>query len=100
MGHRLQPVPFYDGARGKLFVEAWKQGWRQWVVWNDGWVQESCGRYLGVPDRGGDDALFRRRQSNAEGRRTVDQPPRHMGYDVAYPTRPIVTKDTQLSQGF
>ena len=46
-GHRLQPVPFYDGARGKLFVEAWKQGWRQWVVWNDGWVQESCGRCSG-----------------------------------------------------
>ena len=44
--HRHQQVLFYDGESGRLHVERWGTRWRAWVVWTEGWVQESWPRVL------------------------------------------------------
>ena len=44
--HRYQRVPFYDGESRQLRIQRWAPKWRQWVVWADGWVQESWPRVL------------------------------------------------------
>lgn len=43
---RFQQVPFYDGESGRFHLERWGTRWRAWVVWTEGWVQESWPRVL------------------------------------------------------
>ena len=43
---RYQQVPFYDGETGRFRLEWWSSNWRKWVVWTEGWVQESWPRAL------------------------------------------------------
>ncbi len=43
---RYQQVPFYDGETGRFRLHGWSSNWRKWVVWTEGWVQESWPRAL------------------------------------------------------